>query len=137
MGEGAEGSRWGLGSRADRPAARREPVPGIVPVAVSSTSGPAILLPSRLSNLRTDTIAGGRGGRRRVVVELKTVSALESAHFAQMMTYLKLSGREVGLLINVNDQPPSASSPSRASSAIDSVEEGGRSREPGSRSEGR
>jgi GxxExxY protein len=37
-----------------------------------------------------------------VVVELKTVAKLEPVHFAQMMTYLKLSGCEVGLLINFN-----------------------------------
>jgi GxxExxY protein len=39
---------------------------------------------------------------RRVVVELKTVTKLEPVHFAQMMTYLKLSSCEVGLLINFN-----------------------------------
>jgi GxxExxY protein len=39
---------------------------------------------------------------RRVVVELKTVSALAPVHLAQMNTYLKLSGCEVGLLINFN-----------------------------------
>lgn len=39
---------------------------------------------------------------RRVVVELKAIAALESVHFAQMMTYLKLSGCEVGLIINFN-----------------------------------
>ena len=39
---------------------------------------------------------------RRVVVELKTVAKLEPVHFAQMMTYLKLSESEVGLLINFN-----------------------------------
>jgi GxxExxY protein len=39
---------------------------------------------------------------RRVVVELKTVAALDPVHFAQMMTYLKLSNSEVGLLINFN-----------------------------------
>jgi len=37
-----------------------------------------------------------------VVVELKTVAKLEPVHFAQMMTYLKLSGGKVGLLINFN-----------------------------------
>lgn len=38
----------------------------------------------------------------RVVVELKTAAKLEPVHFAQMMTYLKFSGCEVGLLINFN-----------------------------------
>lgn len=39
---------------------------------------------------------------RRVVVELKAVAKLEPVHMAQMMTYLKLSGCVVGLLINFN-----------------------------------
>jgi GxxExxY protein len=38
----------------------------------------------------------------RVVVEVKAVARLAPVHFAQMMTYLKLSGCEVGLLINFN-----------------------------------
>jgi GxxExxY protein len=38
----------------------------------------------------------------RVVVELKAIAKLEPVHFAQMMTYLRLSGCEVGLLINFN-----------------------------------
>ena len=38
----------------------------------------------------------------QVVVELKVVAALEHVHFAQVLTYLKLSGCEVGLLINFN-----------------------------------
>jgi GxxExxY protein len=37
-----------------------------------------------------------------VVVELKTVAMLAPVHFAQMMTYLRFSGCEVGLLINFN-----------------------------------
>lgn len=71
-----------------------------------------------------------------VVVELKTVAKLEPVHLAQMMTYLKLSGCEVGLLINFNvprlvdgvrrvvrgyGDGASLSSDSSASSAIDSV----------------
>lgn len=39
---------------------------------------------------------------KQVVVELKTVTALNPVHFAQLMTYLKFSGCEVGLLINFN-----------------------------------
>lgn len=38
----------------------------------------------------------------RVVVELKAVEALNDIHLAQMLTYLKLSECEVGLLINFN-----------------------------------
>lgn len=37
-----------------------------------------------------------------VVVELKTVSRLLPIHQAQLLSYLRLSGRAVGLLINFN-----------------------------------
>ena len=37
-----------------------------------------------------------------VIVELKAVSALEPIHQAQVITYLKLSGISLGLLINFN-----------------------------------
>ena len=38
----------------------------------------------------------------RVVVELKAVEALLKIHQAQLKTYLKLSGHDLGLLINFN-----------------------------------
>ena len=38
----------------------------------------------------------------RVVVELKAVETLDPIHEAQLLSYLKLSGRKVGLLINFN-----------------------------------
>jgi GxxExxY protein len=38
----------------------------------------------------------------RVVVELKSVEHLQLVHEAQLMTYLRLSGVRVGLLINFN-----------------------------------
>ena len=38
----------------------------------------------------------------QVVVKLKTVEQLTDVHEAQILTYLKLSGRKVGLLINFN-----------------------------------
>jgi GxxExxY protein len=38
----------------------------------------------------------------RVLVELKTVDALSPLHVAQIVTYLKLSGLPVGLLVNFN-----------------------------------
>lgn len=38
----------------------------------------------------------------RVIVEIKSVSALVPVHSAQVLTYLKLTGRPVGLLINFN-----------------------------------
>ena len=37
-----------------------------------------------------------------VVVELKAVKKLEPIHDAQLLTYLKLSGYKLGLLINFN-----------------------------------
>ena len=38
----------------------------------------------------------------RVIVEVKSVGALMRVHEAQMLTYLKLSGLKVGLLLNFN-----------------------------------
>ncbi len=37
-----------------------------------------------------------------VVVELKAVEALTGIHTAQLMTYLKLSAKKIGLLVNFN-----------------------------------
>jgi GxxExxY protein len=37
-----------------------------------------------------------------VVVEIKAVDAIHPVHLAQVITYLKLSGKYVGLLINFN-----------------------------------
>ena len=37
-----------------------------------------------------------------VVVELKAVNSLNAVHKAQVLSYLKLSGYQVGLLINFN-----------------------------------
>ena len=37
-----------------------------------------------------------------VVVEVKSVDALASIHTAQLLTYLKVGGWKVGLLINFN-----------------------------------
>jgi GxxExxY protein len=36
----------------------------------------------------------------KVIIELKTVEAFTDVHSAQVLTYLKLSGNRVGLLIN-------------------------------------
>jgi GxxExxY protein len=38
----------------------------------------------------------------KVIVELKAVERLEPIHIAQVLSYLKLSGCNVGLLINFN-----------------------------------
>ncbi len=39
---------------------------------------------------------------REVVIELKAVEKILPVHEAQLLTYLKLSGKHVGLLINFN-----------------------------------
>jgi GxxExxY protein len=41
----------------------------------------------------------------KVIVEIKSVDALNDIHLSQILTYLKLSGCKLGLLINFN--PPS------------------------------
>ncbi len=47
--------------------------------------------------LRLDLLIGGS-----LVVEIKAVEALLPIHSAQLLTYLKLSGHRLGLLINFN-----------------------------------
>lgn len=37
-----------------------------------------------------------------IVVEIKSVEALNDIHTAQVLTYLKLSGADIGLLLNFN-----------------------------------
>ncbi|MCO5333960.1 MAG: GxxExxY protein [Pyrinomonadaceae bacterium] len=37
-----------------------------------------------------------------VIVELKAVEAIQQIHEAQVISYLKLSGKKIGLLINFN-----------------------------------
>jgi GxxExxY protein len=38
----------------------------------------------------------------KVIIEVKSVDALNPVHLAQLMTYLKLSGCRIGFLINFN-----------------------------------
>lgn len=38
----------------------------------------------------------------KVVIEVKSIEALNDIHLAQILTYLKLSNNKVGLLINFN-----------------------------------
>jgi GxxExxY protein len=38
----------------------------------------------------------------KVIIELKSIECLNDVHTAQILTYLKLSGCKVGLLINFN-----------------------------------
>jgi GxxExxY protein len=40
----------------------------------------------------------------KVIIEVKAVEVLNPVHLAQLMTYLKLSGCRIGLLINFNVQ---------------------------------
>lgn len=40
-----------------------------------------------------------------IILELKAVSELNSAHESQLMNYLKATGVEVGLLLNFGPQP--------------------------------
>ncbi|MCL4547007.1 MAG: GxxExxY protein [Bacteroidetes bacterium] len=39
---------------------------------------------------------------KKVVIELKSIEALAPVHYAQLLTYLKLSDLKLGLLINFN-----------------------------------
>jgi len=38
----------------------------------------------------------------KVILEIKSVDAINPVHMAQLMTYLKLSGCRIGFLINFN-----------------------------------
>jgi GxxExxY protein len=49
------------------------------------------------AGLRLDLVV-----EKRVIVELKAVAALLPVHKAQVITYLKLSGYRLGLLVNFN-----------------------------------
>ena len=48
--------------------------------------------------LRTDLIVD-----QRVIVEVKAVETLTKAHDAQLLTYMRLAGKAVGLLMNFNE----------------------------------
>ena len=40
----------------------------------------------------------------KVIVEVKSVETLAPVHYAQLLTYLKLSNKKLGLLINFNSK---------------------------------
>ena len=40
----------------------------------------------------------------KVIVEIKSVENLAPVHFSQVLTYLKLSGKKLGLLMNFNSK---------------------------------
>jgi len=48
---------------------------------------------------RADLVVEGK-----VIVEIKSVDALARVHFKQVMTYLRLSDKRLGLLINFNEE---------------------------------
>ena len=39
----------------------------------------------------------------RVIIELKSIEAIAPVHLKQLLTYLKISGLKLGLLINFNE----------------------------------
>ncbi|MBM3436007.1 MAG: GxxExxY protein [Bacteroidetes bacterium] len=41
---------------------------------------------------------------RKIIVEIKSIESLAPVHFAQTLTYLKLSGMKLALLINFNSK---------------------------------
>lgn len=38
----------------------------------------------------------------KIIIEVKSIETLAPVHYAQLLTYLKLSGHKLGLLINFN-----------------------------------
>lgn len=56
-----------------------------------------VSIPIVYDGLRLDMIVEGE-----VIVELKSVDALTPLHTAQLLTYLKLTGKRLGLLLNFN-----------------------------------
>lgn len=48
---------------------------------------------------RADLLVGGK-----LIVELKSIEILAPVHYKQVLTYLKLSGMKLGLLINFNEE---------------------------------
>ena len=40
----------------------------------------------------------------KIIIELKSVEKLQPVHYAQTLTYLKLSDKKLGLLINFNEK---------------------------------
>ncbi|MCB9170535.1 MAG: GxxExxY protein [Flavobacteriales bacterium] len=41
---------------------------------------------------------------RRLIIEVRSVEALHPIHTAQLLTYLKLTGNRLGLLVNFNEK---------------------------------
>ena len=69
------------------------------------TASPVTTSPVATSPVATSPVATTRGAvptGTQVVVELKCVSQIEPIHLAQLLTYLRLTGRRVGLVMNFN-----------------------------------
>ena len=68
-------------------------------IAVHRALGPGLLESAYKleAGYRVDLMADGVG-----VAEVKSVDALAPVHEAQLLTYLRLSGRRLGFLINFN-----------------------------------
>lgn len=49
------------------------------------------------SNLRADIVI-----ESKVIIELKSVKELQDIHFKQTLTYLRLTGMKLGILVNFN-----------------------------------
>ena len=49
------------------------------------------------SSLRLDMLV-----EDRIIVELKSVLELQNVHYKQLLTYLKLTNKRIGLLVNFN-----------------------------------
>ena len=64
-----------------------------------------VALPLAFKGVRLD--AGYRTDiwlERRLIIEVKSVEALHPIHTAQLLTYLKLTGNRLGLLVNFNEK---------------------------------
>lgn len=67
-------------------------------IEVHRELGPGLLeAGALLSEHRPDLIAG-----ERVVVEVKSIERFDRIHIAQLLTYLRITGLKVGLLLNFN-----------------------------------
>ena len=56
-----------------------------------------LALPVEYDGIRMDIMVNNK-----VIIEIKSVEDLRDVHFKQLLTYLKLSGIKLGLLINFN-----------------------------------
>jgi hypothetical protein len=55
--------------------------------------------PPRVASIRADLIVGGK-----VIIEIKSVEAIAPVHRQQLLTYLRLAGKRLGLLFNFDTE---------------------------------